>query len=91
MQQSKDAVARACLASLTLPADEVFAENAHEVFYLVAPTTKADGDERATSRELARLCCAQSPIRLGWLEQGGPYRSFYDTSKAERLLGWVHG
>ena len=89
-QQSKDAVARACLASVTLPASDVFANAAHEVFYLVAPTTKADGDERAASRELARLCCAESQIRPGWFEQGGPYRGFYDTSKAERLLSWVH-
>ena len=88
--QSKDAVARACLASVTLPASDVFANAAHEVFYLVAPTTKADGDERAASRELARLCCAESQIRPGGFEQGGPYRSFYDTSKAERLLRWVH-
>ncbi len=68
--------AQACLLSLT--AD--FA--GHEVFYIVAPDTTID----IPSRDLARRFLPGVPIR-GDL---GGFRSFFNSSKAERLLGWTH-
>jgi len=71
-----DSAARACLLSLT--AD--FA--GHEVFYIVAPDTIAD----VPSLELAQKYFPDVPVR-GDLSGN---QSFFDSSKAERLLGWKH-
>ncbi len=68
--------ADACLLSLT--ADF----SGHEVFYIVAPDTTID----IPSRDLAARFLPGVPIR-GDL---GGFRSFFDSSKAERLLGWTH-
>lgn len=68
--------ARACL--LGLEADF----RGHEVFYIVAPDTTND----IPSLELARRWHPDVPIR-GDLSGN---RSFFDCSKAERLLGWRH-
>jgi nucleoside-diphosphate-sugar epimerase len=69
--------ARACLTSLE--ADF----KGHEAFYIVAPETNID----VPSLELAREFFPSLPIR-GDLSGR---RSFFDCSKAERLLGWTHG
>lgn len=71
-----DAAARACLMSLT--ADF----NGHEVFYIVGPDTTVE----VPSLELAAKYFAGIPIK-GDLSG---FRSFFNSSKAERLLGWKH-
>lgn len=68
--------ARACLAAIT--ADF----RGHEAFYIVAPDTTND----IPSLDLAAHWHPDVPIR-GDLSGN---RSFFDCSKAERLLGWRH-
>lgn len=68
--------ARACLLSL----DAAF--EGHEVFYIVAPDTTMD----EPSPELAARYFPSVPIR-GDLSGR---RGFFNTEKAERLLGWRH-
>ena len=71
-----DDASRACLLSLT--AD--FA--GHQVFYIVAPDTISD----TPSLELKQKYFSDVVVR-GDLSD---HRSFFDSSKAERLLGWKH-
>lgn len=73
---SIEAAARACLLSLT--ADF----KGHEVFYIVAPIT---GLKKPTM-ELCQEFFPDVPVK-GDLSGN---RSFFDCSKAERLLGWKH-
>jgi UDP-glucose 4-epimerase len=70
------AASRACLLGLT--ADFT----GHEAFYIVGPRTVS----ATPSLELAAQHYPATPIRgdlRGW-------RSFFDCTKAERLLGWKH-
>jgi UDP-glucose 4-epimerase len=67
---------RACLLSLT--ADF----SGHEVFYIVAPRTVMN----RPSLDLARQYFPDVPVRGDLAGQ----RGFFDCSKAERILGWVH-
>lgn len=69
--------AQACL----LAVEERF--KGHEVFYIAAPDSTSD----VPSLELAARYYPGVPIR-GDLSG---HRSFFDSSKAERLLGWRHG
>lgn len=71
-----DAAARACLLALT--ADFT----GHEVFYIVAPETMME----TPSLELSQEFFPNVSVR-GNLSGN---RSFFDTSKAERMLGWNH-
>ena len=71
-----DAAADACLRSLEAPLE------GHEAFYIVAPDTMAE----EPSLELVRRFYPDVPVR-GDLSG---HRSFFDSSKAERLLGWSH-
>ncbi|MCW1966955.1 MAG: NAD(P)-dependent oxidoreductase [Anaerolineae bacterium] len=71
-----DAAARACVQSLS--ANYV----GHEAFYIVAPNHAWLGD----SRDLAHSHYPAVPIRGEFSGQC----SFFDSSKAERLLGWRH-
>jgi UDP-glucose 4-epimerase len=71
-----DAAARACLLALT--ADFM----GHEVFYIVAPDTTAD----VPSLELKAQFFPNVLVR-GDLSGN---RSFFNSQKAERLLGWQH-
>jgi nucleoside-diphosphate-sugar epimerase len=71
-----DAASRACLLSLT--ADF----KGHEAFYIVAPDTISD----IPSLELKQKHYPDVLVR-GDLSG---HRSFFDSSKAERLLGWKH-
>lgn len=71
-----DAAARSCLLSLT--ADFT----GHEAFYIVAPDTITD----TPSLELKEKFYPDVPVR-GDLSGN---KSFFDSSKAERLLGWKH-
>jgi len=70
------AASRACLLSLT--ADF----KGHEVFYIAAPDTISD----IPSLELKREFFPDVPV-TGDLSGN---KSFFDCSKAERLLGWKH-
>jgi len=70
------AASRACLLSLT--ADF----NGHEVFYIAAPDTISD----IPSLELKQEFFPDVPV-TGDLSGN---KSFFDCSKAERLLGWKH-
>ena len=54
----------------------------HEVFYIIAPRTSA----AIPTLELAAHAYPEVPIR----KPLPGTTNFYDTSKAERLLGWVH-
>ncbi len=71
-----DAAARACLLSLE-PKFE-----GHEVFYIVAPDTTVE----VPSLELAAKYYPDVAVR-GDLSG---HRSFFDSSKAGRILGWTH-
>ena len=71
-----NSAARACLLSLT--ADF----KGHEVFYIAAPDTVAD----IPSLELKQKFFPNVPVR-GDLSGN---KSFFNSSKAERLLGWKH-
>jgi UDP-glucose 4-epimerase len=54
----------------------------HEIFFITAKRTYS----ALPSRELARFAYPEVPIR-GDLPGNA---SFYDCSKAKRLLGWTH-
>jgi UDP-glucose 4-epimerase len=71
-----DAAADACLRSLTAPF------TGHEVFYIVAPDTTVD----VPSLELARQHFPEVPIKGDFSGR----KSFFNSTKAERLLGWKH-
>ena len=71
-----DDASRACLLSLTADL------KGHEVFYIVAPDTISD----TPSLELKQKFFPDADVR-GDLSG---HRSFFDSSKAERLLGWKH-
>jgi len=71
-----DAAAHACLLALT--ADF----KGHEVFYITAPDTISD----TPSLELKQKYFPGVPVR-GDLSG---HKSFFNSSKAERLLGWNH-
>jgi UDP-glucose 4-epimerase len=71
-----EAAARACLLSLT--ADFT----GHEIFYIVAPDTITN----TPSLELKAKFYPDVPVR-GDLSG---CKSFFDSSKAERMLGWKH-
>lgn len=71
-----DAAARACLLALTADFQ------GHEVFYIVAPDTIAE----VPSLELKEQFFPDVPLR-GDLSG---HKSFFNSSKAERLLGWKH-
>jgi len=68
--------ARACLLSLTANF------KGHEVFYIVAPNNVTD----IPSLELQQKHFPDVPVR-GDLSG---HKSFFNSSKAERLLGWKH-
>jgi UDP-glucose 4-epimerase len=72
-----DAAARACLLSLTADFE------GHEAFYIVAPDTTIE----VPSTEIAARHFPNIPLRG---DMSGN-RSFFNSSKAERLLGWKHG
>jgi nucleoside-diphosphate-sugar epimerase len=72
-----DAAADACLLSLQAP----FV--GHEAFYIVAPETISD----IPSLDLAKRHFPDVPITA---DLSG-HRSFFNSGKAERMLGWRHG
>ncbi|MGA1597854.1 MAG: NAD-dependent epimerase/dehydratase family protein [bacterium] len=70
------AAAKACLASLLVE------WTGHEAFFIVAPETASPTD----SEELIRKHYPKVQVNRPMPGKHG----FYDCSKAERLLGWVH-
>jgi nucleoside-diphosphate-sugar epimerase len=72
----RQSAAEACLLSL----EDRFI--GHEAFYIVAPDTISE----TPSRELAARYFPDVPIRGDFAD----HRSFFDSSKAERMLGWRH-
>lgn len=77
----QDSAADAFLRAITA---EEGAWSGHEAFFIVAPDTLRNQD----SRELHELYWAHVPVKEGKSLEGQV--SFYDCSKAERLLGWKH-
>ncbi|MEA3446039.1 MAG: NAD(P)-dependent oxidoreductase [Bacteroidota bacterium] len=71
-----DASARACLLFITAHFQ------GHEVFFIIAPNTAVDNP----SIELARVHYPDVPIRSNFSGNC----SFFDSSKAEKILGWSH-
>jgi UDP-glucose 4-epimerase len=71
-----DAAVSACLLSLNAPF------TGHEVFYIVGPDTTLE----TPTLELARKFFPNVPIRS---DLSGN-KSFFSSSKAERMLGWKH-
>ena len=77
----QDSVADAFLRAITL---EDGKWSGHEVFFIAAPDTLRDQD----SRELHEQYWSHVPIKEGKSLEGNV--SFYDCSKAEKLLAWKH-
>jgi len=71
-----DAAVSACLLSLT--ADFT----GHQVFYITAPDTTLE----TPTMDLARRFFPNVPLRKPLVGNA----SFFDSSKAERMLGWTH-
>ena len=74
---SQDAAARACLLGLT-----TVTFSGHEAFFIVAPSTVVNVDSAALQKEVYPEV---EDIRRPWKGNA----SFFDCSKAERLLGWT--
>jgi nucleoside-diphosphate-sugar epimerase len=70
------AAAQACLAAIGTDL------GGHQVFFIAAPDTTEDD----ASRDLAARQFPQVPIRGAFAGNS----SFFDTSKARRMLGWTH-
>ncbi|KAL7424804.1 hypothetical protein Q5752_000488 [Cryptotrichosporon argae] len=96
---SLDAAAQACVLALDTDGWE-----GHEAFNIVAPeicweggaseaARRKAGDPEATERlgtvELVTAFHPEVTIDESWWE-GNPRRGAWDTSKAERMLGWSH-
>ncbi|OAX37620.1 NAD(P)-binding protein [Rhizopogon vinicolor AM-OR11-026] len=76
-----DSTADALLRAVTVEKDRW---TGHEAFFIVAPQLAVDDDWL----ELKAKYFPDTPVKPDWVESGG--RGFFDCSKAERLLGWVH-
>ncbi|KAF8632267.1 hypothetical protein AX15_002012 [Amanita polypyramis BW_CC] len=77
----RDSAADAFLIAIT---DKSGRWSGHEAFYIVAPTTAAGRD----SEELRQKYWSDVPVKQGKEISGKS--AFFDCSKAEKLLGWVH-
>jgi UDP-glucose 4-epimerase len=71
-----EAAARSCIAGIKAE------YKGHEVFYIVAPRPSVN----IPCRELAQENYPDVPLKPGF----GETQAFFDSSKAERLLGWRH-
>lgn len=77
----EDSAADAFLLALTVPEDKWVG---HETFFIAAPTI-ADSRESAV---LHQKFYPNIPVKEGKKLEG--HSSFFDCSKAKRLLGWIH-
>jgi hypothetical protein len=81
---SLTATAKSCLLGLTAPY-ETFPNGTHETFFIVAPTTQQQSDSET-------LLMSRFPeIQDVRIDLKGSNVGFFDTSKAERMLGWKEG
>lgn len=76
-----DSAADAFLRAVTVEMDRW---TGHETFFIAAPQLAADENRL----ELKEKYFPDVPVKPGWFESDT--RGFFDCSKAERLLGWVH-
>jgi nucleoside-diphosphate-sugar epimerase len=87
---SVDAVVRGCVLGLTSDGwdgAEAFHIAADDIFY---PAELSDGVEIPALELLERFWPGRvKRVDKSWWE-GRPRRSFFDTSKAQRMLGWTH-
>jgi len=87
---SVDAVLRACILGLTSEGwsgAEAFHVASPEIFY---PATLSNGIEVPALELLEKRWNGRvKTVDKSWWD-GKPRRSFFDTSKAETLLGWKH-
>lgn len=87
---SVDAVIRGCILALTSDGwsgAEAFHIAAEEVFY---PAELSGGVEMSALDLLEKHWSGKvRNVDRSWWE-GNPRRSFFDTSKAQRMLGWRH-
>lgn len=79
----QDSAADAFLLALTTPADKW---KGHETFFIAAPTIAIA--DAAQSAELHQQFYPHIPLKEGKTLEGRT--SFFDCSKANRLLGWTH-
>jgi len=77
----EDSSAEAFVTAVTMEKDKW---TGHERFFIVAPQIAADEDWL----ELKQKYFPHVPVKEGWVESGA--KGFFDCSKAERVLGWVH-
>ena len=77
----EDSAAEASVRAVTVENDEW---KGHEEFFIVAPQVAANEDWL----ELKQQYFPDVPVKEGWVKDGGS--GFFDCSKAERILGWVH-
>lgn len=87
---SVDAVVRGCVLGLTSEGwtgAEAFHLAANEIFY---PASLSDGVEISALNLLEKHWPGRVKVvdRSWW--DGNPRRSFFDTAKAQRMLGWQH-
>jgi nucleoside-diphosphate-sugar epimerase len=87
---SVDAVLRACVLALTSEGwsgAEAFHIAADQIFY---PASLSDGVEIPALEVLEKHWSGRvKQIDRSWWADN-PRRSFFDTSKAQRVLGWKH-
>jgi len=77
----EDSSAEAFLRAVTVENEEW---KGHEKIFIVAPQVAADEDWL----ELKQKYFPDVPVREEWVKNRG--RGFFDCSRAERILGWVH-
>ncbi|KIJ66745.1 hypothetical protein HYDPIDRAFT_174118 [Hydnomerulius pinastri MD-312] len=80
----EDSAGEAFVRAVTVDGEANGWERGHEKFFVVAPQLAADEDWL----ELKEKYFPGVSIREGWVENGA--KGFFDCSKAERVLGWVH-
>jgi len=78
----EDSAAEAFLLAITRPTDKW--PSASEAFFIAAPETTYDGE----TSELMEKYWPNVPLKEGKSMSGNA--GFFDCSKAEELLGWVH-
>jgi len=49
-----------------------------------------EGEQKVSSLDLLKEHWPGTPVKPGWWGPGNERRGFWDTSKAQRLLGWRH-
>ncbi|KAF8640314.1 hypothetical protein AX16_010209 [Volvariella volvacea WC 439] len=80
-----DSVADAFLLAVTVPNSDGLGWTGHEAFFIVAPTVAV---EEKSSQELKKEYWKDVPWRGGRALEG--FEAFFDSSKATKLLGWIH-